>query len=268
MCKVLKVSRSVIYYKPKSKIIDTGLENIVIKEFNENRKCFGTRKLKIVIFKSHGIVVSRKKIGKIMKKYDLISKYTIRNFKHKKTKPNEEKVANIVNRNFKNRKIREVVVSDLTYVDVRGKWNYICLLIDLARREIIGQSAGTKKDANLVKSAFYSVNGDLNDIKIFHTDRGSEFKNKAIDKIIETFGITRSLSRKGNPYDNAVSESMYSILKTEFVNNEIFENLTELKIKLFDYVNWFNNFRPHSSLHYHTPSSFITCPTNYCIKMG
>ena len=68
----------------------------------------------------------------------------------------------------------------------------------------------------------------LKNIEIFHTYRGSEFKNKDIDKIINTFGITLSLSRKGNPYDNAVSESIYSILKTEFVNNEQFENLTEL----------------------------------------
>ena len=108
-----------------------------------------------------------------------------------------EKVANIVNRNFKNRKIREVVVSDLTYVDIRGKWNYICLLIDLAQREIIGQSACTKRDAKLVEAAFYTVNCNLNNIEIFHTDRGSEFKNKDIDKIINTFGITRSLSRNG-----------------------------------------------------------------------
>jgi len=256
MCKILKISRNTFYYRKKPKIIDSNLENIIIYEFNENRKCFGTKKLKVTLFKKHKIVVSRRKIGKIMRKYDLVSKYTIRNFKRKKTKCNEEKVENIVNRDFKNRKKREVVVSDLTYVDVNKKWHYICLLTDLAQREIIGQSAGSKKDANLVKSAFYSVNGNLNDIEIFHTDRGSEFKNKDIDEIIKTFGITRSLSRKGNPHDNAVSESMYSILKTEFIYGEQFKDLADLKIKLFDYVNWFNKFRPHSFLNYLSPDQY------------
>jgi transposase InsO family protein len=256
MCKILGISRSTIYYKNKPKIVDTNLENLVIKEFDENRKCFGTRKLKVNLLKNYGIIVSRRKICKIMKKYNLVSKYTIRNFKQKRTKCNEEKKENIVNRKFKNRKIREVVVSDLTYVDIHGKWGYICLLVDLAEREIIGQAAGLKKDAKLVKSAFYTVQGDLNNIKIFHTDRGGEFKNEIIDEIIETFGITRSLSRKGNPYDNAVSESMYSILKTEFVGDEKFQSLEDLQLKLFDYVNWYNNRRPHGSLNYLTPVAF------------
>jgi len=258
MCKVLGVSRSTVYYEGKRKntSIDVPLENAIIAEFNASRKCFGTRKLKVMLLKNHGIVVSRRKIAKIMKKYGLVSKYTIRNFKHKKTKCNEEKTANIVNREFNNRKLREVVVSDLTYVDVRGKWHYICLLIDLACREIIGHSAGNKKDAQLVKSAFYSVKGNLSDINIFHTDRGSEFKNGVIDEIIETFGIKRSLSAKGTPHDNAVAESMYSILKTELVNDNHFESLDNLKLVLFDYVNWFNNVRPHGALSYLSPVSF------------
>lgn len=256
MCKILKISRSKVYYNAKPKIVDEKLENIVIQEFNKNRKCFGTRKLKVKLLENHKFVVSRRKISKIMKKYNLISKYTIRNFKRRKTKCNEEKKGNLVNREFGNRKLREVIVSDLTYIDVHKKWHYICLLIDLANREIIGQAVSNNKDANLVKAAFYSFNGNLNSIHVFHTDRGSEFKNEAIDEIIQTFGITRSLSRKGNPYDNAVAESMYSILKIEFVRGETFDNLGDLEIKLFDYVNWFNNFRPHSFLNYLTPISF------------
>ena len=150
----------------------------------------------------------------------------------------------------------EVVVSDLTYVRVNGKWNYVCILIDLFNREIIGYSAGPKKDAMLVYQAFSRIDANLSDISIFHTDRGSEFKNNVIEGLINTFDIQRSLSKKGCPYDNAVAEATFKVFKTEFSNRYIFMSLDELNIELADYVNWYNNIRIHSTLGYLTPAEF------------
>ena len=147
-------------------------------------------------------------------------------------------------------------MSDLTYVNVKGKWNYICLIIDLYNREIIGYSAGEHKTADLVYKAFGKIKGNLNNINIFHTDRGNEFKNKIIDNILKTFNIERSLSKKGCPYDNAVAEATYKIIKTEFAFNRIFESFEELEMELFYYVNWYNNIRIHSSLNYLTPIEY------------
>lgn len=114
-----------------------------------------------------------------------------------------------------------VVVSDLTYVRVGMNWHYICVLIDLFNREIIGYSAGRNKDAHLVTKTFTSVRSNLNNIQIFHTDRGNEFKNKAIDNTLKAFNIDRSLSMKGGPYDNAVAEVTFKVIKIEFVYNGI-----------------------------------------------
>lgn len=97
------------------------------------------------------------------------------------------------------------------------KWNYVCLLVDLFNREIIGHSVGPNKGAKLVSRAFVAVKTDLKRITLFHTDRGNEFKNKLIDDTLKTFTIKRSLSMKGCPYDNAVAEETYKIFKTEFV---------------------------------------------------
>ena len=96
----------------------------------------------------------------------------------------------------------------------------------------------------------------MNNINIFHTDRGNEFKNKIIDEVLTTFNIDRSLSKKGCPYDNAVAEATYKIIKTEFAFNRIFESFEELETELFDYVNWYNNFRIHGSLDYLTPVEY------------
>ena len=117
-----------------------------------------------------------------------------------------------------------VVVSDLTYVRVGMSWNYICVHVDLFNREIIGYSAGRNKDAVLVSKAFSKVKVNLNHIKIFHTDRGNEFKNKLIDETLESFQIQRSLSMKGCPYDNAVAVATYKIIKTEFVRGRCFSS--------------------------------------------
>ena len=173
MCKVLKISRGIFYYKHKPIKINVELENIIIEIFNNSRKNYGTRKIKHELLKN-SYQVSRKKIKKIMKKYGLISKYTIRQFKVHKTKCNEEKIENIVRRNFNEKKILEVIVSDLTYVDVNGKWCYICIIIDLNNREIIGNSVGNKKDFGLVYKAFTTIKSSLKNISIFHTDRGTE----------------------------------------------------------------------------------------------
>lgn len=101
-----------------------------------------------------------------------------------------------------------------------------------------------------------TVSENLGNIHIFHTDRGNEFKNQLIDETLETFNITRSLSHKGCPYDNAVAEATFKIIKTEFVKNQIFMNLDALRLHLADYVNWFNNHRIHSSLGYLTPVEY------------
>ena len=258
MCKVLNISRSLIYYNATPNKVDSGLENEVIKIFKESRNNYGTRKIKKKLHKAK-FVASRKRIAKIMKKYGLVSQYTVKQFKVRKASCNNDKIENEVNRKFNNRKELEVVVSDLTYVNVNGKWHYICLLVDLFNREIIGHSAGAKKDSALVCKTFSRVQTSLNKLSILHTDRGSEFKNKAIDQILDTFKIKRSLSKKGCPYDNAVAEATFKVVKTEFAFNRIFNSLDELQYELFDYVNWYNNHRIHGSLNYMTPVEFKQC---------
>ena len=78
-------------------------------------------------------------------------------------------------------------------------------------------------------------------MRTFHMDRANEFKNKAIDEALETFEMERSLSMKRCPYDNAVAEATYKVIKTEFIKNKWFKNLDELKYEFVDYVHWYNN---------------------------
>lgn len=255
MCRTLNIPRSLVYYKKKTRIYDTKLENEVIKIFRDSKNNYGSRKIKVEL-KKKNIIASRRKIRETMDKYRLISNYTVKQYKIHKSGCNEDKVENIVNREFDDRTDLEIVVSDLTYVNVAGKWHYICLLINLFNREIVGYSAGAKKDAELVYEAFMSTNINLKKVQIFHTDRGNEFKNKIIDEVLKAFEIKRSLSKKGCPFDNAVAEAGYKIIKTEFAFNRIFNNLEELKTELKSYVLWYNYKRIHSALGYMTPVEY------------
>lgn len=255
MCKVLNVPRSTYYYEAKSKKDETQLVADIIEIFRRSRNNYGTRKIKNEL-RDLGQVVSRRRIGRIMKQEGLVSNYTIAQFKPHVAKCNEDQINNVVNREFANQPHLNVVVSDLTYVRVGDRWHYICVLLDLFNREIIGYSSGPNKDAELVKKAFSTVQTDLSQIKIFHTDRGNEFKNQAIDEILEAFKIERSLSMKGCPYDNAVAEATYKVIKTEFINNQRFKTQEQLGYELADYVNWYNNHRIHSSLGYLSPIKY------------
>lgn len=255
LCKVLNIPRSTYYYEAKRKRDETALTAAVKDIFIRSRHNYGSRKIKKELAKQD-TAVSRRRIGRIMKREGLVSSYTVTQFRPQKDTCNESRIANVVDRQFKEQPYRNVVVSNLTYVRVGNNWNYICVLIDLFNREIIGYSAGHNKTADLVKQAFQTVTGGLRDIRIFHTDRGNEFKNQAIDETLEAFEIKRSLSHKGCPYDNAVAEAAFKIIKTEFVRNQRFYNLYQLQLQLSDYVNWFHNCRIHSSLGYMTPIEY------------
>ncbi len=260
MCKCLKISRSTYYFirhSPASKQkCNQQLEKSVLESFKQNRGVYGTRRIKQDL-KNKGITASRRIIATIMAKLGLISKYTKAHYKAHKIKCNEDLQSNTLNREFSGQKQMNVVVSDLTYVRVGAKWNYICILLDLFNRKIIGFSVGEHKDADLVYRAFASVKANLLQVQLFHTDRGREFKNVKIETLLHTFGIDRSLSMKGCPYDNAVAEATFKTIKTEFVFGEKFDSIDKLRILFADYVHWYNNFRLHSSIDYTPPNNFI-----------
>ena len=164
MCKVLQITRSTFYYdtgiatqKEQEKVeVEQELKEKVLVIFQENRKVYETRRIKDALKKAN-LTVSRRRFGRFMKELGIVSKCTQASYKPMSTPPNEESVRNVLNREFQVDKEMSVLVSHLTYVKVGNRWNYICFLIDLYNREIVGYSVREKKDAALVQRAFGSV---------------------------------------------------------------------------------------------------------------
>lgn len=164
MYKLLKVNRSSIYVKTVKKIVVDHMEEKAIEIFYRSHSIYGGRKIQIELRKQ-GIFLSRRRISRLMRENNLVSVYTKAQFKPQPYQINEEQFANKVKRDFNHREKLQVVVSDLTYVRVNSSWNYVCVLLDLHAREIIGFSCGPRKTSNLVYDAFASVKHKLSRIE-------------------------------------------------------------------------------------------------------
>jgi len=258
-CDILGIARSTYYSclgrEPRQRTDDTALAADVGRVYRENRSVYGARKTKAVL-DAEGTVASRRRIVRVMKGLGIMSAYTRKGPRAGKAPVNEADTPDLVGRGLSGRRPPDVLVSDITYVKACGRWAYTCLLLDLANREIVGHGASWRKDASLVRSTFASVDADLFDVGILHTDRGSGSDNMSIDKMLGLFGIRRSLSRRAEPCDNAVAEATFKLYKAEFAYKEHFGTVAGLQLKPSDYVHWFNNIRVHSTLGYMTPVGF------------
>ena len=270
LCRCLGITRSLYYYHKKREQKkcarlqeEQELSDEICIIFRQNREVYGSRKIKSILGRA-GKQVSRRRIIRIMNVKDLVLQIRRKRPREKKDATNRAETGNVLDRQFDGQEPYAAVVSDLTYVRVGGVWNYVCILLDLFNREIIGYSAGRSKDAQLVYKAFASVSIPLYRMQLFHTDRGSEFDNRLIEEVLQTFQIERSLSRKATPHDNAVAESAFNLVKSEFINRNRFDSLAQLRLQLMDYVNWYNKIRVHSSLGYLSPSEYREIHKRFC----
>jgi transposase InsO family protein len=258
LCKLFNQTPSGYYrylnYKPKRYSLQE-LTAEVITIFNDSGKTYGTRRIKGELLDECKKVVSRRKIKKIMDANGLLPLAVFKNDSPAQSYHVHENCENLLKREFNGKAVLEWLASDLTFVRVNGIWHYICCILDLYNRQIVGYSVGAHKTSQLVKEALLSVE-DLSKTKYFHTDCGSEFKGKDVVEFLMNLGIRRSLSAPGCPNDNAVIESFYKTLKTEFVQFKTFNSLGELQNQLTTYIYWYNTKRRHSTLNGLSPVKY------------
>lgn len=240
---------------PEPERADDPIAGDVVRIYEDSRREYGALKIKRALARE-GIVASRRRIKRIMNQKGLVSANTRKKYKPCAAKASEVEAPNVLDCEFDGRPPHTHIVSDLAYVRVGGKWNYVCLLIDLHNREIVGHAASGRKDSRLAKAAFATLGFPLTDIDVLRADRGSEFANPGIDDLLEAFDIRRSLSRKGNPRDNAAIEPANRILKKELIYRQPFADLGQLRRELNPCVRWRNEKRMHSTLGYMSPVEF------------
>lgn len=147
---------------------------------------------------------------------------------------------------------------DFTYIKTAKGWLYHAVVMDLFSRKIIGWSFSRHRGAQLTKSALRMALDRQPAASgcIFHSDQGIEYAAHEYRDLVEAAGMTRSMSRKGNPLDNAVVESFFHSMKAELVHQRVFNDPVEATAHIIEYIEFYNRERLHTSLGFQSPAQF------------
>jgi len=259
----MKVSRSRYYHWIKSPKTEREKENeqliATLKDlFEKGRGSYGTRRLKNK-FSEQGITVSRRRIGRLMVQAGLWCK-TKKRFKvTTDSKHNKPIAPNLLKRQFTVSEADRYYVGDITYIQTQEGWLYLAVVIDLFSRKIVGWSMDNRMKAQLVNDALLMAIWKRKPQKglVWHTDRGSQYASDSHRAILKEHSIIQSMSRKGNCWDNAVSESFFHTLKTEMVHHTLFKTRNEATQAIFEYIEvFYNRERIHSANDYLSPVEY------------
>ncbi len=263
MCQLLEVSRSGFYDFLGTQPSLREKEDKVLTErvhfiFKESFATYGTRRIQQSLVKENWFV-SRKRIGKIMKHQHLSCK-TKRRFKVTTDSKHTLPIApNRLKRQFDVDVPNRYWVGDITYVATQEGWLYLAVVIDLFSRQVVGWSMREHMKASLVNDALLMAiwKRKPKEGLTWHTDRGSQYASDSHRALLKEHHIIQSMSRKGNCWDNAVSESFFHTLKTELIHHYSFKTREEATQTIFKYIEvFYNRKRLHSANDYLSPMEF------------
>jgi putative transposase len=257
MCKVLKVSRSSYYSwlmrKPGKRDIENDELSTRIKKIYEfSKRTYGSPRVTIKLLEE-GLHVSRQRVARLMKKQNLKSIIRKRWVITTNSRHNYPVVENKLNRNFNVTSPGQVWVSDITYIKTLQGWLYLTVIIDLYDRKVIGWSfSRSLKAAHTTIPAWrMAVRTRLITQKlIFHSDRGVQYACNEFANLLSSYKLVeRSMSRKGNCWDNAVAESFFKTLKVEHIYHHSYKTFKEAELSVFEYIEaWYNVNRIHTTI--------------------
>jgi transposase InsO family protein len=215
----------------------------------------------VIALKEVGLKINHKKVYRLMKEMDIQS--VIRKKRRFFSKKGASKVyPNLVDRQFKDRKENEVLVTDITYISFQNRFYYLSVVQDLYNNEVVSWKLSTRNNLTLVLDTIEDVNKKRNVYgTILHSDQGFQYTSKKYNKRLKKYGIIGSHSRKGNCLDNACIESFFSHFKTEMLYQYDFRSEDELKQAIETYMYNYNYKRFQKRLNHRSP-------VEYRIKMA
>lgn len=264
MCELLGVSRSgwhAAQRRPKSTRAhsDERLLEEIRERQRRHRGRYGRRRMTHEIRAGGAAPVNEKRVGRLMREADLQSRKR-RRFRIVTTdsKHAHPIAPNVLSRDFEASAPNQKWVADLTYVPTAEGWLYLALILDLYSRKLVGWAMSASMPQELTLQALYMALGwrDPPDGLVHHSDRGSQYAAHDYRGTLAARGITVSMSRKGNCWDNAPMESANGTVKVECVHGEAFQTRAQAEQALIEYFGYYNTERLHSSLGYQTPSEF------------
>ena len=160
--------------------------------------------------------------------------------------------------NFSTDAPNQVWVSDVTCYKLNNKAHYVCAIVDIYSRKVVGYKISQRQSTQLITATFkmaYKIQRPEKGL-IFHSDRGAQYTSNSFQKLLKTLGIEQSFSPSGKPCHNAVMEAFFSTLKKEELYRRNYHSVEEFKACVEKYIEFYNMKRPHSTLEYKTPNAY------------
>ncbi|AFS78498.1 putative transposase [Gottschalkia acidurici 9a] len=244
MCKFFNVSRSGYYDFVKRMDKPSKNEHLIelIRQCQEKtRRTYGYRRVKIWLERNYNIIINAKTVLKVMNHNNLLSQIRRRK-KYKQMGKQLHKYENILNRDFKASKPNQKWVTDISYIHTTEGILYLSMIKDLYDNSIVAYKTGTEQTVNLVLNTIKhakrkeKVTTELQ----LHSDQGLQYTSKGYFNLLKEYGITPSMSRRGNCYDNACAENFFGILKSECIYRAKPKSIYEARQLIDDYIYFYN----------------------------
>ena len=245
MCRFFNVSRSGYYDYVKRMDIpakDLPLAEKIKECQNKCGKTYGYRRVHIWLEKQ-GVHHDPKTILRVMQKYGLLSE--VRRKKYHNYGESIYRYPNLLNRNFRADRPNQKWATDISYIKTKQGTLYLSVIRDLFDNSIVAYKTGTEQNVNLVLSTIRAARKKekVTEELQLHSDQGFQYTSQAYFNLTQSYGITPSMSRRGNPYDNAMAENFFSILKTECIYRTKLRTYEEARLLIDQYIDFYNNER-------------------------
>ena len=248
MCAFFEVSRSGYYafvHRLGKSEKDAALAELIAQQRERSFHTYGYRRMWLWL-KSQSIYRDPKTVLRIMKQYDLLSEIR-RPRKWRQMGQQLHKYENLLNREFHTDKPNSKWVTDISYIHTKQGVLYLSMIRDLYDNSIVAYKTGTQQTVNLVLDTVrLAIRKEKKKVAAelqLHSDQGFQYTSQAYFNLTQEYGITPSMSRRGNPYDNAMAENFFSILKTECIYRHKPATFSEANEMIDRYIHFYNHER-------------------------
>jgi len=274
MCRLLRVSRGGYYgwrarqaagRSTRRAAADAALTDEIREVHRASRRTYGSPRVHAEL-RARGQPVARKRVARLMQAAGLVARRRRRRVRTTDSAHAHPVAANVLDRQFgvapqaaADRAWPSVWVGDITYLPTREGWLYLAVVLDLGSRRVIGWSMRHTLERGLALDALtMAITARQPGPGVLqHTDRGSQYASGDYQALLAAHGMTCSMSRKGDCYDNAVAESFFATLKAELVEEADWPTREAARAAVFEYIEvWYNRQRRHSSLGYLSPLQY------------
>ena len=260
VCAVLGAARSSFYHAATptaTQVADLELGDLIETVFRHHRRRYGYRRL-VEELSDRGVTCAPARVRRLMAQRGLRALQP-KNFVPKTSDGRADKPSpNLLSGKPLPDAPNRAGAGDITFIPTSAGWLYLAVVIDLCSRRIVGWSLADHMRSDLVLAALQqALQTRPVDRTIFHSDRGSQYGSAPFRAALAQAGLSQSMSARANPYDNAWTESFIGTLKREMLQGGCFENASDARIEIFEYIDgYYNTHRKHSALGYQTPIQF------------